>query len=315
MRQKPVDLDTLDRAIINRLQDGLPLVSEPFAGIAAELGLEVDDLLARVARLRETGAITRFGPFYDAAALGGAFCLCAIAVPEERFDAVAEQVNALPEVAHNYARAQAQHVVRPRHGGAGRHRGGRARDRARDGPRGAALPQARGVLHRLPGGGMSIDAIDRRIIAATQAGLPIVARPYAAVAEQTGLAEDEIVARLASMQARGIVRRIAAAPNHYALGMAANGMTVWDVDDAEASRLGALVGALDFVSHAYLRPRALPDWPYNLFAMAHGADRAEVEEKRAEIAALLGPACRSGDVLYSTRILKKTGLRLAGGAT
>ncbi len=162
---------------------------------------------------------------------------------------------------------------------------------------------------------MSIDAIDRRIIAATQAGLPIVARPYAAVAEQTGLAEDEIIARLASMQARGIVRRIAAAPNHYALGMAANGMTVWDVDDAEASRLGALVGALDFVSHAYLRPRALPDWPYNLFAMAHGADRAEVEEKRAEIAALLGAACRSGDVLYSTRILKKTGLRLAGGAT
>ncbi len=105
MRQKPVDLDTLDRAIINRLQDGLPLVSEPFAGIAAELGLEVDDLLARVARLRETGAITRFGPFYDAAALGGAFCLCAMAVPEDRFDAVAEQVNVLPQVAHNYARA------------------------------------------------------------------------------------------------------------------------------------------------------------------------------------------------------------------
>lgn len=105
MRQKPVDLDALDRAIINRLQDDLPLVSEPFAEVATELGLETDALLARVARLRETGAITRFGPFYDAAALGGAFCLCAMAVPEERFDAVTEQVNALPQVAHNYARA------------------------------------------------------------------------------------------------------------------------------------------------------------------------------------------------------------------
>ena len=105
MRQKPVDLDAPDRAIMNRLQDGLPLVSEPFADIAEELGLTVDDLLARVSRLRETGAITRFGPFYDAAALGGAFCLCAMAVPEARFDAVTEQVNALPEVAHNYSRA------------------------------------------------------------------------------------------------------------------------------------------------------------------------------------------------------------------
>jgi len=100
------------------------------------------------------------------------------------------------------------------------------------------------------------------------------------------------------------------APNHYAFGMSSNGMTVWDVNDDRASDLGARVGALDFVSHCYLRPRALPEWPYNLFAMVHGRDRIEVENKRARIAALLGLACRSSDVLYSTRILKKTGLRL-----
>jgi DNA-binding Lrp family transcriptional regulator len=123
-----------------------------------------------------------------------------------------------------------------------------------------------------------------------------------------------VIDRLAAMQARGVVRRIAAAPNHYALGVTANGMTVWDLDDDRASELGRRVGALDFVSHAYLRPRVPPDWPYNLFAMVHGRDRAEVEAKRAEIAALLGPAARAHDILYSTRILKKTGLRLAGGA-
>ena len=99
-------------------------------------------------------------------------------------------------------------------------------------------------------------------------------------------------------------------PNHYALGMIANGMSVWDVDDAEASALGARVGALTFVSHCYLRPRARPLWPYNLFAMLHGGTRAEVEEKRAEVAAMLGTACAASDILYSTRILKKTGLRL-----
>lgn len=158
---------------------------------------------------------------------------------------------------------------------------------------------------------MSIDAIDRRIIEATQAGLPLTPAPYAEVAASVGLTQAEVIDRLAAMQARGVIRRIGAAPNHYAFGMTANGMTVWDVADEMAGELGAEVGALDFVSHCYLRPRALPIWPYNLFAMVHGADRAEVEAKRAQIAALLGPCCHRSDILYSTRILKKTGLRLS----
>jgi DNA-binding Lrp family transcriptional regulator len=157
---------------------------------------------------------------------------------------------------------------------------------------------------------MSIDATDRRLIAATASGLPLVPAPYAAVADELGLDEAEVIARMAAMQERGVIRRVALAPNHYALGMGANGMSVWDVADEAAEKLGEQVGALDFVSHCYLRPRALPDWPYNLFAMVHGADKSEVEAKRAEIAALLGEACRSNDVLYSTRILKKTGMRL-----
>jgi hypothetical protein len=87
-------------------------------------------------------------------------------------------------------------------------------------------------------------------------------------------------------------------------------MSVWDVADDRAEALGAQVGALGFVSHCYLRPRARPDWPYNLFAMLHGPDRATVEAHRAEVAAILGDACASHDILYSTRILKKTGMRL-----
>lgn len=158
---------------------------------------------------------------------------------------------------------------------------------------------------------MTLDHIDRALIAETQAGLPLVPEPYAAVAEALSISEADVMARLRSLQSRGIVRRIAIAPNHYKLGMTANGMTVWDVPDAEIAGLGSLVGALEFVSHCYERPRALPDWPYNLFAMVHGDSRAEVETKRAEIAALLGTNCRASDILYSTRILKKTGLRLA----
>lgn len=101
------ELDVADRALINRLQDDLPLTARPFALIGAELRLPEAEVVARLAHLREEGYLTRFGPFFDAAALGGAFCLCAMAVPEAEFETVVTKVNAHPEVAHNYAREHA----------------------------------------------------------------------------------------------------------------------------------------------------------------------------------------------------------------
>ena len=155
-----------------------------------------------------------------------------------------------------------------------------------------------------------IDNIDRALIVATQGGLPLVPRPYHAIAEQLGLSADEVMQRLRAMLESGVIRRIGAVPNHYAIGWTANGMTVWDVADDQVDALGERIGALDFVTHCYRRPRALPAWPYNLFAMVHGASRDECAAKAGEIRALLGDACRASDMLYSTRILKKTGLRL-----
>jgi DNA-binding Lrp family transcriptional regulator len=87
-------------------------------------------------------------------------------------------------------------------------------------------------------------------------------------------------------------------------------MTVWDVDDEWVDSLGQQVAELPFVSHCYQRPRHLPDWPYNLFAMVHGKTAEEAEQQVALIANLLGSSAREHSVLYSTKILKKTGLRL-----
>ena len=157
---------------------------------------------------------------------------------------------------------------------------------------------------------MALQAIDRSIVRATQAGLPLCREPYRAIAEQLGLTPEEVLARLEHLLASGIIRRIGAVPNHYALGYRANGMSVWDVDDEAVSVLGPKVGALPAVSHCYRRPRHPPVWPYNLFAMVHARSRAEVETEVAAIAELLGPACRTHEVIYSTAILKKTGLRL-----
>ncbi len=155
-----------------------------------------------------------------------------------------------------------------------------------------------------------IDEMDRRIIVATQEGLPLVPRPYDQLAEQLGIEADEIKRHLRRMLESGIIRRIGAVPNHYVLGYRANGMTVWDVPDEKIDELGGKIGALDFVSHCYHRPRRLPDWPYNLFAMVHARSREQALQHVEHIAALLGADDYGHDVLFSTRILKKTGMRI-----
>jgi siroheme decarboxylase len=154
------------------------------------------------------------------------------------------------------------------------------------------------------------DEIDRRIVQATQAGLPLTPRPYHAIAEQLGLTPEDVMARMQAMQASGVIRRIGVVPNHYALGYVANGMTVWDVADDQVDALGEQIGKLPFVSHCYRRPRRLPMWPYNLFAMVHAKSREQAQADADQIAAVLGDACRKSDILYSSRMLKKTGLRL-----
>lgn len=157
---------------------------------------------------------------------------------------------------------------------------------------------------------MILAPFDRALVAATQAGLPLVPHPYAQVGARLGVSGEAVRARLGAMLRQGLVRRIGAVPNHYRLGYVANGMTVWNVDDARVDALGLKVGALEFVSHCYRRPRLLPLWPYNLFAMVHGRSRDDVERHALQIHCLLADAAHGFDILYSTRILKKTGLRL-----
>jgi DNA-binding Lrp family transcriptional regulator len=100
-------LDTVDRAIINTLQGGFPLTHAPYADCAARIGISEDDLLKRLKALLDGGYLSRFGPMFNADRMGGRFCLCAMAVPEARWDEVAAKVNGYAEVAHNYRREHA----------------------------------------------------------------------------------------------------------------------------------------------------------------------------------------------------------------
>ncbi|MCK5649404.1 MAG: Lrp/AsnC family transcriptional regulator [Gammaproteobacteria bacterium] len=155
-----------------------------------------------------------------------------------------------------------------------------------------------------------MDDLDRKIITATQSGLPLVKEPYQAIARQLNIDPELLKQRMQHMLDEGEIRRIGAVPNHYKLGYQANAMSVWNVPDAMIAELGQQLGALSFVSHCYERPRFLPEWPYNLFAMLHGKSRDEVAEKVQEIISILGEHCAGYELLYSQQILKKTGLRL-----
>ena len=150
----------------------------------------------------------------------------------------------------------------------------------------------------------------KRLVALTEGGLPLVEDPWGWLAERLEISVEATLELLQRLQAEGAIRRVAAVPNHYRLGYRHNGMTVWDVDDAEIARLGPLIGAQPFVSHCYRRPRR-EGWHYNLFAMVHGRSAEEIDAYRAEIRQLLGSACRAEEMLVSSRILKKTGLRVS----
>jgi len=161
----------------------------------------------------------------------------------------------------------------------------------------------------------TLTAKEREYIVLTQHGLPLIAQPYHWLAEKLQLSVEATLAMTEDLKSRGIIRRIAAVPNHYRLGYKFNGMTVWDVDDAVAQKFGQQVGDLPFVSHCYLRTRHLPYWNYNLFAMIHGKNEHEISQYRIQIKQLLADVLqthglKSNDMLTSKKILKKTGLRL-----
>lgn len=154
---------------------------------------------------------------------------------------------------------------------------------------------------------MLTDTTDRGILAAIEQGLPLDSRPYATVAANLGLTEDEVIERLATMEERGIVKRLGLVVRHQELGYRANAMVVWDVPDAAVDRIGESMVGRPGVTLCYRRPRRPPVWPYNLYCMIHGRERAAVE---AQIAALVADCDLAGypmATLFSTRRFKQRG--------
>jgi len=334
-----MQLSQLQREFINHFQGNFPLTGRPFREIADQLGSTEDSIIDMVNKLKQDRLISRFGPLYDAARIGGGLTLAAMTVPEDRYQMVTETVNRYREVAHNYRREHELNMwfVLATEQPEDLHEVISSIEKATglivlnfpkqqefyiglwlhlssDGKH-STVPvphQVQGPINdSLKDLGYDLDDTDRKLISATQAGLPVEPSPYKNIADSLCLTQDDVLKRLQNMQYSGVIRRIGAVPNHYRLGLTANGMTVWDVPDNKIEELGELIGQLDFVSHCYQRPRHLPVWPYNLFAMVHGHSEDEVKNKVKKIETLLAENCSSYETLFSSAILKKTGLRLA----
>ena len=322
--------------LINHYQGGFPLESRPFARIASDLDITHQKVLHVIQSLLEGGWINRFGPLFDAQQLGGAVTLAALSVPEERFEEVTRCVNQFVEVAHNYRREhllnmwfvvscdsqqRLQQVLELIQHDTGlqvyncpklkEYYVGLQFVIDEQGPV-STIPVEHAQKNREPGPAQGrLDSVDRNIIRVCQNGLALLSRPYLQIAEQLKMTESEVLKRLQLMLDRGIIRRIGLVPNHYKLGFRGNGMVVWNVDDEQVDEIGQLLGSQSYVSHCYQRPRHLPFWPYNLFTMVHGRDKHEVSVKVKALEELLLAQHFEHEILLSSAILKKTGLRLA----
>ena len=148
---------------------------------------------------------------------------------------------------------------------------------------------------------------DSALIRAIQGGLPMVERPFAAIAADLGWTEEAVIERIRALQAQGAIKRLGVVVRHQELGYGANAMVVWDLPDAQVDALGQRIGALPFVTLCYRRPRRPPNWPYNLFTMIHGRDHAAVLAQVEDLKRDLELAAVPSAMLFSGRRFKQRG--------
>ncbi len=152
-----------------------------------------------------------------------------------------------------------------------------------------------------------LDTLDKQLITAIQTGLPLTARPYEAIAKQINQSETEVIDRINRLKENGTIKRLGVVVKHRALGFKANAMVVWNIPDTQVKKLAVKLAEFDCVTLCYKRPRRLPDWPYNLFTMIHGKDRATVLQHLDGIVSILQLQDINHEALFSTQQFKQRG--------
>ncbi len=324
------DMGDADLELLNRFQRDFPLTAYPFRVIAERLGWSENEVLAMLRRLQDEGKVSRVGAVFATRRLGVS-TLAALAVSPARLDAVARLVNDYPEVNHNYQRehdfnlwfvltaaskSRLQAVLAEIEAkarlpvldlplleefhidlGFDLRSGGRTAPLTPN----PSSPKGEGVAE------IHLDEVDERLLTALQPGLPLVNRPYHALAQSLGLSEQTVLERLQHGLRQGVIKRLGVIVRHRELGYRANAMVVWDIPDAEVSAAGRMLAAESGVNLCYRRPRRLPDWPYNLFCMMHGRQRDQVLERIERLRVERNLATYPCNVLFSSHCFRQRG--------
>ncbi|HYC80168.1 MAG TPA: Lrp/AsnC family transcriptional regulator [Solirubrobacterales bacterium] len=324
-----IPLDETDKRLMNLLQSSFPLDPEPFALVASEAELEVDDVLARTQRLLDNRIIREITPIFDTRALGYSSMLVAAKVDEENPQRAARIVNAHPGVSHNYLRTHEFNlwftIATPPDSKLGLQGTLQALMEETGATSMRELPtltlfkinmnlEMEGDTDALAATveaaapreleAQPYDEDDIALIRALQGPMQAVARPYDEAAAELGISTEEILGRLEAMVDRKILRRVAAILYHRRAGFSANGMGVWKVPEDKILEIGGRMAATRGISHCYQRP-TYEDWPYSVFTMAHGRSKEECDAVLDSIAekCAMGPDDRA--TLYSSTEYKK----------
>lgn len=320
-------------SLLNDFQHGFPLCAQPFARVAHAVGSTEDAVLATYGQLHQSGCLSRIGAVFAPRRMGASI-LAALSLPPEQLDAVAAVVSQFAEVNHNYEREHRFNlwfvVTAP------------SSERL-DAVLAAiesccALPVLRLPLeeqfhidlgfrlNQQPGTATARattrvhtdnyqpNADDQALIHALQGGLPLVRQPYAQLAQQLGWSEAQIIERITEWLHTGLLKRFGVVVRHHELGYTANAMVVHNVPDALVSQLGQQIGQHPGVTLCYRRPRVGTQWPYNLFCMLHGRERAEVERQIAQLRSTHGLQQYPYEILFSRTRYKQQGAYYADGA-
>ncbi len=324
-----IPLDDTDKRLMNVLQSSFPLAEEPYAALAREHELDLDDLMERTQRLVDERIIREITPIFDTRALGYESMLVAAKVDAEHPHRAAKIINSHPGVSHNYLRTHEFNLwftlATPPDSALGlqgtldvlqqltgaesirqlptlklfkinmnleMEKGTEVLAAAAE----AATPRE---LERQP-----YDDTDIAVIRALQGPMAVADRPFDAAAAEVEMSTGALLAHLAGMVDRKILRRVAAILYHRRAGFSANGMGVWKVPEDEILDTGTRMAAVRGISHCYERP-TYADWPYSVFTMAHGRSKEECD---AILQSIADEHALHGDdraTLYSSTEFKK----------
>jgi len=292
-------LNTIDQKILELLQTDFPITSKPYVEIGKQLGISENDVIARISEHKATGLVRQIGPVVDAASLGYKTTLVAMNVPEAELGKASDLINQHPGISHAYKRAHhfnfwytlalpgsidADAEVQKIADKVGA-------DEAFSLPA-LKIFKLRAYFAMTAGDRTEFDSsnngsskndqidlteADRAVINALQQELPLISQPFADMATQANMTEDEFLAVASSLLSRGVFRRYGAAVNHHKAGFAANAMTCWIAPPEKVDEAGEKLASLRAVSHCYER-KTNPAWSYNIFAMIHAHTKEECQQ-------------------------------------